>query len=227
MVLTAKIFEVKSETTIGSIAAKLNGLKLVETISEDKSQYELITDVHDLSAGKDFVTAVFSRDKLIKIKQRGKVLPIIKTIEAVIDFRKRGEKILLTVAQEKYFANSVATTLSNALFLNYKSITESNIPSENMQKIHESNPDGTKLIWFDQVDIPGVAKLALAGPSLRDTSLYEEYLKHGKIWYIVFTTREGGRIFGLTRNGVVTCFTPLEERDFLDYIYTDIFPLIS
>jgi hypothetical protein len=227
MVLTAKIFEVKAETTIGAIAAKLSGLRLVETVSEDKSEFELVTDVHDLTAGKNYVTAIFSRDKLIKIKQRGRVLPIIKTIEAVIDFRNRGEKIFLTVAQEKYFANYVATTLSNSLFLNYRSITESSIPSENMQKIHESNPDGTKLIWFDQVDIPGVAKLALAGPSLRDTSLYEEYLKHGKIWYIVYTTREGGRIFGLTRNGVVTCFTPIEEKDFLDYIFTEVFPLLS
>lgn len=227
MVLTAKIFEVKAETTIGTIATKLNGLKLIETVREENSEFELVTDVHDLTGGKNHVTVIFSRDKLVKIKQRGKVLPIIKTIEAVIDFRLRGEKIYLTVAQEKYFANSVATTLSNSLFLNYRSIVESNVPSENMQKIHESNPDGTKLIWFDQIDIPGVAKLALAGPSLRDTSLYEEYLKHGKIWYIVFTTRDGGRILGLTRNGVVTCFTPLEERDFLDYIYTEIFPLLS
>lgn len=227
MVLTAKVFEVRSEATIGSIAAKLKELRKEEAVKTDDTEAELVTDVHDVTAGRDYVTGVLSRDKLVWVRQRGKVAPIVKTIDAPIDFRQRGDRIFLTVLQEKHFANSVATTLADSLFLNYRAIVEANIPSENIQRLHESNPDSTKLIWFDQVDIPGIDKLALAGPSLKDTSLYEEYLSHGKIWYIVYTTRNNGWIFGLTRNAVVTAFTRMEERDFLDYIFKEVFELIK
>lgn len=227
MVLTAKIFELREEVSLATIAAKLSEFKERSLVKEEDREIELLTDVREVNAGSKFLSGIFSRDKLIRVKQRGKTLPIVKTIEAYIEFRDRGDKILLTVAQEKHFANSVATTLSNALFLNYKSIVEAYIPPENMQMIHESNPEGTKLIWFDQVDIPGVDKLALAGPSLMDTALYQEYLSHGKIWYIVYTTRSGGKIIGLTRNAVVTAFTKMPESEFMDYITGSIFPLIK
>ncbi|MCS7145864.1 MAG: hypothetical protein RMJ28_04935 [Nitrososphaerota archaeon] len=226
MVLTAKVFEVREDVSLATIAAKLGEFRERQIVKEEDREIELLTDVREVNAGSKHISGIFSRDKLIRIRQRGKVLPIVKTIEAYIEFRNRGDKILLTVAQEKHFANSVATTLSNALFLNYKSIVEAYIPPENMQQIHESNPEGTKLIWFDQVDIPGVDKLALAGPSLMDTALYQEYLGHGKIWYIVYTTRSGGKIIGLTRNGVVTAFTKMPESEFIDYIVGYVFPLI-
>jgi len=227
MVLTAKIFEVRAEATIGSIAAKLKELRKEESVKTDDTELNLVTDVHDITAGRDHVTGILSRDKVLLIRQRGKIVPIVKTIDAPIDFRRQGDRILLTVLQEKHFSNSVATLLADSLFLNYRAIVEANIPSENMQRLHESNPDSTKLIWFDQVDLPGIDKLALAGPSLKDTSLYEDYLSHGKIWYIVYTTRSNGWIFGLTRNAVVTAFTKIEEREFLEYIFKDIFGLIK
>ncbi|MEM0382207.1 MAG: hypothetical protein QW059_06330 [Nitrososphaerota archaeon] len=226
MVLTAKIFEIREDASLATIAAKLGEFRERQIVKEEDREVELLTDVRDIQAGPNHISGIFSRDKLIRIKQRGKEVPIIKTIEAYIEFRNRGDKILLTVAQEKHFANSAATTLSNALFLNYKSIVEAYIPPENIQQIHESNPEGTKLIWFDQIDIPGVDKLALAGPSLMDTSLYQEYLSHGKIWYIVYTTRSGGKIIGLTRNAVVTAFTKMPESEFIDYITSNVFPLI-
>jgi len=226
LVLTAKIFEVREEASLAAIAAKLIEFRERSIVREGDREIELLTDARDIATGPRHISAIFSRDKLLRIRQRGKIMPIVSTVEAYIEFRDRGDKLLLIVAQEKHFANSVATTLSNALFLNYRSITEAYIPPENMQRIHESNPEGTKLIWFDQVDIPGVDKLALAGPSLMDTSLYQEYLNHGKIWYIVYTTSSGGKIVGLTRNAVVTAFTKMSESEFLEYITGSVFPLI-
>jgi hypothetical protein len=77
-------------------------------------------------------------------------VPVVKTIDAYIEFRDRGDKIFLIVMQQKHFANYVATTLSNALFLNFRSIVEARIPHERLVELHERNPDGTRLIWFDQ-----------------------------------------------------------------------------
>lgn len=212
---------------MATIAAKLREFREPEIVKEGDTEIELVTDVHDINAGPNHLSGIFSKDKLIRIRQRSKQVPIVKTIDAYIEFRSRSDKILLTIAQEKNFANSAATILSRAIFLSYKSITEAFISPEKMQEIHESNPEGTRLIWFDQVDIPGIDKLALAGPSLMDTSLYQEYLSHGKIWYIVYTTRSGGKIIGLTRNAVVTAFTKMPESEFIDYIVSSVFPLIS
>lgn len=227
MVLSAKVFEVRSELTLGQIAAKLKDLKAVEKVNEGDQEFELITDVHDLKSESTGVVGVLSRDKLIWVRQRNRKVPVIKTEDATIEFRDRGDKILLIVLQEKHFANATASFLSYQLFLDYKSIVEANIPSERMQMLHEKNPEATKLIWFDQLSYPGVEKLALAGPSLMDTPLYEEYVRNGKIWYIVYTTREGGRVFGLTRNAVVTAFTRMDESEFLDYIRNEVFTLIA
>jgi hypothetical protein len=227
MVLTAKVFRVNAEATLGTIAQKLRDFRVVDVVKEGNREVELVTDVHDVTGGKDYVSGVFSRDKLVRIRQRGGTVPVVKTIDAYIEFRDRGDKIFLVVMQQKHFANYVATTLSNALFLNFRSIVEARIPHERLVELHERNPDGTRLIWFDQVDYPGVEKLALAGPSLMDTSMYDEALRHGRIWYIVYVSREKGRVFGLTRNAVFTAFTRLSEQDFLEHIRTEVVPLLE
>ena len=93
--------------------------------------------------------------------------------------------------------------------------------------MHESNPQATKLIWFDQVDIPGVEKLCLAGSDIADTELYQEYLKHGKIWYVVFEVQRRGLVVGISRNSVVTLFSKSTIADFIKYVQEDILKLIE
>ncbi|MFB6216005.1 MAG: hypothetical protein ABEJ72_03425, partial [Candidatus Aenigmatarchaeota archaeon] len=94
-------------------------------------------------------------------------------------------------------------------------------------ELHESNPRATKVIYFDNVDIPDVGKLALYGSSISDSSLYQEYLDHGNIWYAVFEVEEKGIVVGVTRNSVVVLFSNLEEHEFTDFIVEDILPLVS
>ncbi|MEM4706326.1 MAG: hypothetical protein QXW27_02160, partial [Candidatus Methanomethylicaceae archaeon] len=59
------------------------------------------------------------------------------------------------------------------------------------------------------------------------TNLYNEYLSRGMIWYIVFKSRKFGIIVGITRNCVVTSFSKIEPKEFLNYIKEEIFPLIE
>ena len=82
------------------------------------------------------------------------------------------------------------------------------------------------MIYFDDLDFVDVDKLALYGDSLKNTALYEEYLRHGKIWYIVFTVAGTNRVMGLTRNCVVTSFTKMPEPEFVEYIDEIVIPLI-
>jgi hypothetical protein len=82
------------------------------------------------------------------------------------------------------------------------------------------------LIWFDDVDIPSVDKLCLAGSSLADTKLYQEYLQHGTIWYVVFEVQRREIVVGITRNCVVTLFSKSTVDDFINYLLDDLIPLI-
>ena len=91
----------------------------------------------------------------------------------------------------------------------------------------ESNPQATRLIWFDQVDIPGVEKLCLAGSDLVDTQLYQDYLAHGQIWYVVFEAQKRGLTMGITRNSVVTLFSKSTKDELINYIREDLLLLIE
>lgn len=227
MPLAAKIFKIKVETSIDEIAEKLKNYRSVEVQKEKDGEFELLIEVRDLNAQGRTLHGVFARDKLVYINQRGMLKPVLKTTEARIMFSQLSDKLLLTVFQKKHFANTVASLLSNILFLSYKAIVEATIKPEVLQEFHERNPDATKVIYFDSIDIPSIDKLALYGESLKNSPLYEEYLAHGKIWYIVFTSKHKGIVMGLTRNCVVTSFTKIPEDEFIRCIEEEIFPLIS
>jgi len=226
MPLAAKVFEIRVETSLEEIADKLRDYRVVEEWRGEDREIELVTEVKDLDLKDDRLEGVFSRDKVILVNQRGNRVPVLKTTEARIIFRKVEGLTLLTVVQEKHFANAVASILAHHLYLSYKAVTEARISPEVMQEFHERNPEGTKVIYFDDLDFVDVDKLALYGDSLKNTSLYEEYLRHGKIWYIVFTVAGTNRVMGLTRNCVVTSFTRMPESEFIEYIDKIVVPLI-
>jgi hypothetical protein len=121
----------------------------------------------------------------------------------------------------------VANKLSKALFINPQAILEVRISHETLRQLHESNPQATRLIWFDDVDIPGIEKLCLAGPDLTDSTLYHDYLQHGKIWYVVFEDQKHGIMVGITRNCVVTLFSKSSVDDFLKYVIDDLLQLLE
>lgn len=225
MPLASKIFDVKPNVPLEELAEKLKDYRIVEEREEDMS-LELITEVRDLELRDNILEGVFSKDKLILIPQRGKIVPVVKTTDARIIFRRERETTLLTVVQEKHFANAVASILSHYLFLSYRAILEARISPEVMREFHERNPENTKVIYFDDLDIPDVDKLALYGESVKDSSLYEEYLRHGKIWYIVYQIPGTHHVMGLTRNCVVTAFSRMDLREFIDYLHRVIHPLI-
>lgn len=227
MVLAGKIFEVKEEVSLEEIALKLKNYTHTEIFKTNNEELEILIEIKNISLKEKSLSALFNRDKPIIISQRGKRVPVIKTIETPIIFDEYNNRVLLFVLQEKHQANAIASILSQILFMNYASIVEARISSDQLKDFHEKNPEGTKVIFFHDLDIPGVRKLSLYGETLKNTSLYEEYLRHGKILYIVYTSTTKGWVFGLTYNCVVTAFSKIEEKDLIDYVREEIYPLIS
>jgi hypothetical protein len=235
MVLPAKIFEIQEEINLGLTIQKLKDFHEEENYEKSNGEtVNLITEILDLSLKENLISGVFSSDFMRTRYYRRKLVETPITEEApfwVTRFQNRQFLIVLapSVARgvKKLLTNHVANKLSKVLFITSRAIVETKILHETLKDLHESNPQATRLIWFDQIDIPGVEKLCLAGTDLVDTQLYQDYLKHGQIWYVVFEAQKRGLTMGITRNSVVTLFSKSSRDELINYIKEDMLTLIE
>lgn len=235
MVLPAKIFEIKGDFDQELLIQYLEDFHEEEPyVKKDEETENLVTEILDLKQEEDGVTGVFSRDFVrIRYFRRNMVETPISEEAPFWIKHSHGKDFLIVMAPsvargvKKLLTNHVANKLSEVIFNKTGAIVEVRIPHETLKELHESNPQATKLIWFDDVDIPSVEKLCLAGSSLADTGLYHEYLEHGNIWYVVFEAQKRQIVVGITRNCVVTLFSKSTINEFINYLVDDLLMLIE
>jgi len=235
MVLPAKVFEIKEEADIEVLADKLKRFREEEPYeTKEREKITLVTEILDLKIDKGALSGAFSRDFVRQRVYRRAFAETPVTEEAPFWIKPSRNRLFLIVqgpsvarGVKKLLTNSVANKLSKVLFIAPHTIVETRISHETLKSLHESTPRATKLIWFDQVDIPGVEKLCLAGPDIVDTTLYRDYLKHGQIWYVVFEAQKQGLVVGITRNTVITSFSKSSTEEFMKYILEDVLKLIE
>jgi len=233
-VLAAKIFRLREDAGLDLIARKLKDFREEEPYEREGKKLKLTAEVLDLKLQGDSLAGVFSRDFVLsRYYKRGLVETVVTEEVPFWIRRSKGRTFLVVLAPSKargvrkLLTDYVANKFSEVLFIKSGAIVEARITHEALRELHESNPRATKLIWFDDVDIPNIGKLALAGSGLADTRLYRDYLEHGKIWYVVFEVQKRGLVVGITRNCVVTMFSRMERKDFIDYVLKEVLPLIS
>ena len=234
MVLAAKIFKFKEDAGLDLMARKLKDFHEEEPYEREGKKIKLTTEVLELKLQADTLAGVFSRDFVLsRYYKRGLVETVVTEEVPFWISRSKGRTFLVVLAPSKargvrkLLTDFVANKFSEVLFIKSGAIVEGRITHEALRQLHESNPKATKLIWFDDVDIPNIGRLAIAGSGLADTKLYRDYLEHGKIWYVVFEIQRRGAVVGITRNCVVTMFSRMEWKDFIDYVLKDILPIIS
>jgi len=227
LVLAGKVFLVRENFDLDVLAEKLKAFRVeTETTVEDQ-EFKLVSEIRDLSAGKGTLDGTFSFDSVFVVRHRGKPVPVPRTYEAPFSFYLYKERLFLTVYDKKNRANNIANEISKAVFLSLGQVVEARIDPETLRKFHEKNFEDTKIVFFDEVDIPSISKLSLYGEALGNTSLYSDYLTHGKLWYIVLKSSKTGYVLGVTRNCVVTGFSKMEVSEFASFIKGEILPLIA
>ena len=234
MVLPVKIFEMKGDDNLQLMVERLEDFREEETHqTAEGDTRNLATEILDLEAEENLVAGIFSRDFLREHFYRRELVETLTTEEAPFWIMRFMERVFLAVSApsvargvRKLLTNHVANRLSEVLFGEVGEIVEVTISHDSLRELHESNPQATNLIWFDDVDIPGIEKLCLSGSGIADTELYHEYLEHGKIWYVVFKVERRGVTVGITRNCVVTLFSKGTTGDLIDYILEDFLTLI-
>jgi hypothetical protein len=235
LVLPVKVFEITEDVDFGFLVQKLKNFREEEAYRiESGQEISLVTEILDLKVESEVISGVFSKDFVGASFYKRELVETPGTEEApfwIVSYDKRKFLIVLapSVARgvKKLLTGTVANKLSRVLFIQIGAIVEVNIPNEVLRELHESNPAATKLIWFDNVDIPGIEKLCLAGPGIADTALYRDYLKHGQIWYVVFEAQRRGIVIGITRSCTVTLFSKSTIGDLIKYIQQDILKLIQ
>ena len=226
MVLPIKIFEIQEEKDLNFIMLKLNNFREEENYEKQNGEnITLLSEVLDLKFINNSIYGAFSKD-FIEVKYyRRQMIENLVTEEASFWIKKFDNRTFLFVnapsvarGVKKLLTGTIANKLSRFLFIKPYSILEAEITHDTLKELHESNPQATKLIWFDQIDIPGVEKLCLAGSSLVDSEIYKNYLKHGKIWYVVFEENRNKIVIGITRNCVITLFSKSSLENFINFL---------
>lgn len=225
MVVAGKIFRLSEPLSIAEIASRLEDYHTEESYEEGDYKFTLVTEVVGLLPKENMLRGIYSHDYVLHVFHRGKVTPLPRTVEALFSFAQREGITFLAVVEKKRLANFIANKLSEILFEKMGGIVEARIPPEILKEFHLKNPEDTKITFFDNVDIPNVNKLSLYGPDLINTSLFEDYCKHGDLWYVVARSKEYGYVVGITRDVSVTIFNLTEKERYLEYVAKEIYPL--
>ncbi len=229
MVVAGKVFKLSEPLGIADVAERLADYRVEKEFEEDDYKFGLVTELVGLVPKKDSLRGVYAHDFVIKVFHRGKVIPQPRTVEAVFSFSVLKDVTFLTVVEKKRVANFIANKLSELLFEKAGHIVEARISPETLKEFHLKNPEDTKITFFDNVDIPNVNKLSLYGPDLANTSLFDDYAKHGDLWYVVARSKEFGYVVGITRDASVTIFNlPATEKEkYVEYITKQVHPLTA
>jgi len=227
MVVAGKLFKLSEPLSTPDIASRLEGFHVEEDYEEGDYKFTLLTEVAGLLPKGKIVRGIYSHDYVSQVFHRGKILPTPRTVEALFSFADHEGTTFLTIVEKKRLANFIANKLSEILFEKAGGILEARISPETLKRFHLKNPEDTKITFFDNVDIPNVDKLSLYGPDLINTSLFEDYGKHGDLWYVVARSKEYGYVVGLTRDASVTIFNLGEKEPYLEYVAKEIYPLAS
>lgn len=225
MVVAGKIFRLSEPLSVAEIASRLEDYHTEESYEEGDYKFTLVTEVVGLLPKENMLRGIYSHDYVLHVFHRGKVAPLPRTVEALFSFAQREGITFLAVVEKKRLANFIANKLSEILFEKMGGIVEARIPPETLRTFHSKNPEDTKITFFDNVDIPNVNKLSLYGPDLINTSLFEDYCKHGDLWYVVARSKEYGHVVGITRDASVTIFNLTEKERYLEYVTKEIYPL--
>jgi hypothetical protein len=228
MVLPVKVFEIRSLE--GNPLDKLTGWREVEGV-EGEEDLQLVTEVLEMKNNEGVISGIFAKDFYREHTYRRKIMSSPQTEEAPFWIVKHGERHFLIIMApsvargvKKLLSNHVAVALGGILNAD---VREAKITHETLQKLHESNPQATNLIWFDNVDLPGVDKLCLSGQGLADTGMYKEYIDHGMIWYVVFTSQPRNYTIGITRSVVITNFSKCTPDEYIEFVSDDILKLVE
>ncbi len=225
MPTAGKVFVATEHMSLPDISKALEGHRVEEEYTEGDLKLELLIEVANLTLTEDTLTGLYSFDYVAHHYHRGKVSPSPVTKEVLFAWTMHEGRDYLIVVDKKALANSVANRLSEIVWGEIGVVVEARILPETLKKFHLENPESTKVIFFENMDIPNLNKMSLYGPDVVDTGLFKEYTQRGDPWYILTKSKKFGHTVGLVRDGSVTIFNTVDQGQYLGYVRDEIVPM--
>jgi hypothetical protein len=225
MPTAGKVFVSTEYKSLTDVSTSLTGYKLEEEYSEGDFKITLLTEVANISLVDRVLTGLYSYDHIVYSYHRGKVAPAPTTTEVLFSMSEYQNRLYLAIVDKKAVANRIANKLSEIIFGEMGVVVEARILPDTLKKFHLENPESTKVIFFENMDIPNLNKLSLYGPDVVDTKLFKEYTKIGDPWYILTKSKRYKHTVGMVRDGSVTIFNSVDQAQYLQYIRDEVIPM--
>jgi hypothetical protein len=225
MPTAGKVFVSTEHRPLLDVSTAMEGYKVEEEYSEGDFKLNLLTEVANLSLVEGTLTGLYSYDHVVYNYHRGKVIPAAATKEVLFAFSEYQGRTYLAIVDKKDVANRTANRLSEIVFGEMGVIVEARILPETLKKFHLENKESTKVIFFENMNIPNINKLSLYGPDVVDTKLFKEYDAIGDPWYVLTKSKKFGHTVGLVRDGSVTIFNSIDQGQYLQYLKEEIVPM--
>ena len=222
MPTAGKVFTSIEFKSLADVAVTLEGYRVEETFEEEEAKFDLITEIANVSIEDELLTGLYSYDYIVHNFHRGKLVPTPATKEVLFSFTELDGRSFTTIVDKKAIANRVANKLSDIVFGEMGVIVEARILPETLKKYHLANPEDTKVIFFENMNIPNINKMSLYGPDVVETKLFKEYSARGDPWYILTKSKKQGHTVGLVRDGSVTLFNRVDQGQYLQFIKDEI-----
>jgi hypothetical protein len=225
MPTAGKVFVSIEYKKLADVAATFEGYKVEEEYAEGDFKLNLLTEVANVSITDNILTGLYSYDHIVYNYHRGKIAPAAATKEVLFSMSEYQNRSYLAIVDKKAIANRVANKLSEIAYGEMGVIVEARILPETLKKFHVANKEGTKVIFFENMNIPNINKLSLYGPDLVDTKLFKEYDSIGDPWYVLAKSKKYGYTVGLVRDGSVTIFNTVDQGQYLQYVREEVIPM--
>ena len=211
------------DLTLEEVAEKLRAWSEEETFETPEDDYQLLANVEEVEYDKE-LRGIYMYDSVAIHHWRGVAKATPYTTEAPFLFTEQDGQRFLIILAPKNVANRVANRLSTIIHGAQGTIVEPVIRTDSFDEF-QAGTEATKIMLFDDIEIPNMNKATLYGDKVQQTDLFNNFVSIGRPWYMVAKTKQRGWTVGIVRDGAIVVFNTIEKSEFIEFLKEKIFPM--
>lgn len=224
MPVAGKIFLYQEDLDLEEMAENLRAWNEKETFEAPGEDYHLLANVEEVEHDGEELRGIYMYDSVAIHRWRGVAIATPYTTEAPFVFTEKDGQRFLIVLAPKNVANRVANRLSIILHDAQGTIVEPVIRTDSFDEF-QADTEATKIMLFDDIEIPNMDKATLYGGNVQQTDLFNNFVGIGRPWYMVAKTKQRGWTVGIVRDGAIVVFNTVEKSEFIEFLKEKIFPM--
>ncbi len=225
MPTTGKLYLYTPEYEPSEMVKKLEGYNKETIEMYCTENIALGTRIINVEVSHERVMGFYEKDA-VEIKQyRGvdRATPYTKSAKFI--FFMEEENPYLVVLGNKGLADTIANELSILLHEQTGYILEPILNLRGIRELYERG-EATKVIFFDDVEIPNLDKATIYGTNLIQTDFYGRFIDVGNPWWVIYKHRSTEMVVGIHKKALICIFSTCTEAEYLEYITENVVPLV-